>query len=204
MGGAESCMNCIHRGMGNSNSSYEYEIFQKMPFFGSVSNYLRFFNQARGMTQGSGTAMGMGMLSNITNLIPGIGQGRQGGFNPSSLIPGYNPQGGQGGFNPSSLIPDLSPQGQIFPPGPGGQQLPLDPQAIFKMLNLRNLTPIGTAKASESIFNLIGNDTFVRKVKKSSYNELVKSMEGSNQLFTDPDFPPNSQSLGDLRAHGTN
>jgi hypothetical protein len=189
MGGSESlCMSCIQRGLGNSNG-YEYQIFQKMPFFGSVSNYLRFFNQARGMTQGGAG----GMLSNITNMIPGFGRN---GFNPSSLIPsGY---GGQGQIFPPG------PGGPGFPGGPGGPQMPMDAQSIFKMLNIRNLTPTASGKASKSIFDLVGDDTFVRKVKKSNYNEIMKSMENTNDLFTDPDFPPNEQSLGDLRAHGTN
>jgi len=42
-------MSCINRGFGGNNG-YEYEVFQKMPFFGSVSNYLRFFNQTKGMS----------------------------------------------------------------------------------------------------------------------------------------------------------
>jgi len=97
------------------------------------------------------------MISNIANMIPGF---KQNGFNPSSLIPGG--------------------QGQTFPPGPGGQQTPMDAQSIFKMLNIRNLKPIATEKGSKSIFDLVGNDTFVRKIKKSNYNEVIKSMEGSN------------------------
>lgn len=96
------------------------------------------------MTQGSG-----GMLSNITNLIPGFAQN---GFDPSSLIPGYKPQG------------------QIFPSGPGGSQNPMDAQSIFKMLNIMNLTPTSTKKISDSIFDVVDKNTFVRKVKKSNYN----------------------------------
>ena len=103
------------------------------------------------------------MLSNITNMIPGFGKN---GFNQNSLIPS-----GYGG------------QGQIFPPGPGGsggQQMPMDAQGIFKMLNIRNLTPVATGKLSKNIFDLVGDDTFVRKVKKSNYNEVMKSMENTN------------------------
>jgi hypothetical protein len=48
MGGVEAmticanCLGCGGQGGGDSNSPYAYEVFKKVPFFGSISNYLRF------------------------------------------------------------------------------------------------------------------------------------------------------------------
>jgi hypothetical protein len=38
----------------------------------------------------------------------------------------------------------------------------------------------------------------MRKIKKSSYDELIKQYTGTSQMYTDPDFPPNEKSLGEL------
>ena len=65
----------------------------------------------------------------------------------------------------------MMPGGQQPPPGPGGN--------IFNMLNIRNLLPVGTGGADSNVFDLIKDDTFVRKIKKSNYAEEVKKMEGT-------------------------
>ena len=160
------CSDCMGGGGGRrGNSPYSYEVFRKMPFFGSISNYLRFFKGGGGSSS---------MLSNITSIFGGGGGGPFGGFGPS-----------QGGGYPSS---------GPFPSGPGGQfQGPGFPNAsnIFQMLNIRNLLPVGEGGATDSVFDLAKDDTFVRKIKKSNYKEIVAKLKGTNEKFTDPDFPPN-------------
>lgn len=90
--------------------------------------------------------------------IGGKGQGQQGGFMPNigNLIGGsfFNNQGG--------------PQGSIMPPMP---------QGMFDLSKLVNSLPIGSAKATDaSIFDMIGSDNYVRKIKKSNYADLVKNL----------------------------
>ena len=113
-----------------------------------------------------------GMLSNILNQFGGGGQGGFGGLLPS----------GGGGMGPGG--PGYpSPGGGGFPsiPGgfmPGGQGGP-DAASIFKILNIRNLNPVGHGSAKDSVFDLVNNDTFVRKIKKSNYSEIAKKLEGT-------------------------
>lgn len=138
--------------MGDRNSPYSYEVFRKVPFFGSISNYLRF-------TQGGEAGRGSGMFQHISNMI-GQSWGSQ-GMNP---------------FGP------MGPSGPAPPPGP----------SAFNIFSLANLLPVGQADAkSTSLFDLVGDETFVRKIKKSNYNEIIKSLEGSAEKFTDQEFPPN-------------
>jgi hypothetical protein len=61
----------------------------------------------------------------------------------------------------------ISPFG---PMGPSGPAPPPGPSA-FNIFSLANLLPIGQADAkSTSLFDLVGDQTFVRKIKKSNYN----------------------------------
>ncbi len=97
MGPMQTCMDCMGKGGGSQNGLYSYESYKKVPFFGSIGNYLKMFNGGGGK---------MGFLSNIGSMIGGGGGG--GG------IGGLLPQGGGG-------IGGLIPQGGgAFPPGPGG------------------------------------------------------------------------------------
>ena len=86
----------------------------------------------------------------------------------------------------------------------GGGGLPFNPQDIMKKLNIANLMPVDSGSSSNSIFDMAGDKTFVRKVKKSDYGKISKELDGTDNLFTDNDFPPNSSSLGDLQPHGIN
>jgi hypothetical protein len=63
---------------------------------------------------------------------------------------------------------------------PGGTR-PFTPdfQNVANILNIRNLLPIGEGSATDSVFDLVKDDTFVRKIKKSSYNEIVAKLEGT-------------------------
>ena len=106
------------------------------------------------------------MLSNITSIFGGGGGGSPFG----GLIPG----GGGGGF-PGG--PGQYPGPGQFPGG-GGPSFPGAPNAsnIFQMLNIRNLLPVGQGGVNESVFDLAKDDTFVRKIKKSNYGEIVKKL----------------------------
>ena len=67
------CCGCIP-GMGgnrNQNQGYAYESFNKIPFFGSISQYL---------TAKKTGGQGGGMLSNLTGLVGMFGQGGGGGM----------------------------------------------------------------------------------------------------------------------------
>ena len=159
------CSSCL--GGGQGNSPYSYEVFNKMPFFGSISNYLRIFKGG-----GMGGRGSSGMLSNVMNMFGGGGQGGFGGLLPS----------GGGGMGPGG--PGYpSPGGGGFPSGPGGfmpgGQGGPDAASIFKMLNNINLNPVGQGGAKSNIFDLVNDKTFVRKIKKSNYSELAKKMEGT-------------------------
>lgn len=139
MGQVQSiCSSCIGGTGGNGNSPYSYEVFKKVPFFGSLSNYLR-------MIKGGAGAIPTGMMSKFSNMFGGS-------------IPGF----GQSG----SMVP-------------GGPQAPSSPMDFFKQLNIGNLLPIGKGGIKDSVFDLAKDDTFVRKIKKSNYSELVKSLESS-------------------------
>ena len=123
------CSDCMPGGAGGrGNSPYSYEVFRRMPFFGSISNYLRFFKGGSGGGFGGiGGMGGSGMLNQITSLIGG---------------------GGSSGGFPGGQMPFPSPGGRGFPSGPGGfpggQGGPaVNPNDVFKMLNIRNLLPVG-------------------------------------------------------------
>jgi hypothetical protein len=54
------------------------------------------------------------------------------------------------------------PSGPTPPPGPGG---------ILNIMNIANLLPIGQANPQNtSLFDLVGDETFVRKIRKSVYH----------------------------------
>lgn len=133
MGVNQICGSCLGRANSyDPNNPYSYEAFKKVPFFGSIGNYL--------------------------SMLSGGGQGQQGGFLPSigNIIGGnfFNNQG--------------QPQGPTMPPMP---------QGMFDLSKLVNSLPIGTAKATDaSIFDMIGSDNYVRKIKKSNYADIVKKL----------------------------
>ena len=108
---------------------------------------------------GMGGARSSGMFNNIANMIGGGGRGGR---------------GGRGG------IPFFG-QDQNTPFMPSGPQPPPSADNIFKMLNIRNLLPIGTAGINKNVFDLVKDDTFVKKIKKSNYAETVKKLQGQDK-----------------------
>lgn len=79
-------------GGGNNNDPYSYEVFRKVPFFGSISNYLRFAKEGE-------TNRNSGIFQNVSNVI------RQ-SWNNQNIFP-FGPTGPAG------------PTGPTPPPGPG-------------------------------------------------------------------------------------
>lgn len=79
-------------------------------------------------------------------------------------------------------VPALpNPQNPNFPSLPAS----LDPTKLI------NLKPLETFKGVGSIFDLVGDQTFVKKIKKSKYSQIVESLKGKEQKFTDAQFGPN-------------
>ena len=70
--------------------------------------------------------------------------------------------------------------GLPFPQGPGFSPSPqpgvIDPSVLVN--NLVNLKPLDSVKGVGSIFDIAGatDDTFVKKIKKSNYSDILKSM----------------------------
>ena len=141
---ASLCQLCLNSGTGSSDG-YAYETFQKIPFFGPISEYLR-------------------------------------------KIKGPNASKG--------ILPSL-PSFPSFPSAPTPNSQAPSPPAPFSLSGLINNLPTNIIKSQLELLN-VGDTSFVRKIKKSSYEELVSKMTGTDQTFTDPDFPPNAQSLGKL------
>ena len=125
-----------------------------------------------------GGSIGNGMMGQLSKMFGGGGAGGGGFGSIANMIGGG---GGQQGMMPGG------PQG-MFPPGPGGQG---GFSQIFDKLNIQNLLPTKQGDPNQSIFDMVDNDTFVRKIKKSNYSEIVKKLEGTAEQYTDPDFPPN-------------
>lgn len=93
MGGLEMCTSCMNRGQ-DGNNLYAYEAYRKMPFFGSLSNYLRLIK--------GGDGQSMGFLSNISSFIGDGGSGGGIGGKLSGLIGSFT--GGQQGPGPSMPV----------------------------------------------------------------------------------------------------
>jgi calpain-15 len=49
-----------------------------------------------------------------------------------------------------------------------------------------------------SIFELVGDKSFAKKIKKSGYAETVAALQATGEQFTDLDFPADAKSLGKL------
>jgi hypothetical protein len=73
--------------------------------------------------------------------------------------------------------------GSAFPSVP--QAGVIDPSVFVN--NLVNLKPIESVKGVGSIFEIVDmkDGTFVKKIRKSNYADVLKSMEGTDQKFTD-------------------
>ena len=156
------CSDCMSPGgQRGGNGQYSYEVYKRVPFFGSVSNYLRMI-KGGGMGGGGGP---MGMISQFSNMIGVNIPGMPSGFGPSrQQNMDYGPRNfGNQGYGPSNIMPS----------GPGGQQFPPDPSSFFNNLNIRNLLPIGQGGDKDSVFDLVQDDTYVRKIKKSNYKEML-------------------------------
>jgi len=66
-----------------------------------------------------------------------------------------------------------------------------------------NNVPNNSVVAGNSAFqNLVdgnsSNNQVIKKILKSNYNELIQEHKVSGQKFTDPDFPPDQTSLGNV------
>ena len=109
-----------------------------------------------------GGAIGQGMMGKFKQMFGG---GAGGGFGSiANMISGG---GGQG------MIPG-GPQG-MFPPGPGGAGGGGFSQ-MFDQLNIQNLLPSRQGGPNDSVFDMVDNETFVRKIKKSNYAEIAKKL----------------------------
>ena len=107
-----------------------------------------------------GGAIGQGMMGKFKQMFGGGAGG--GGFGSiANMISGG---GGQG------MMPG-GPQG-MFPPGPGGGGF----SQMFDQLNIQNLLPSRQGGPNDSVFDMVDNETFVRKIKKSNYAEIVKRL----------------------------
>lgn len=77
----------------------------------------------------------------------------------------------------------------------GGQQIGPDPTKFA------NNTPLQSLIAGDSVFkDLAGvsQNGVIKKVLKSNYAELIREHTETGQKFTDPDFPPEKSSLGNI------
>ena len=104
----------------------------------------------------------MGQISKMF----GGGSGGGGFGSIANMISGG---GGQRGMMPGG------PQG-MFPPGPGGAGGAGGFGQMFDKLNIQNLLPAKQGGPNESIFDMVDNDTFVRKIKKSNYADIVSRL----------------------------
>lgn len=91
----------------------------------------------------------------------------------------------------ASVLPNLVPAGQPQPP---------PPSTPFSISNLVKQLPSDIMKSQLDILN-IGSSSYTRKIKKSNYDQLVNEYRGTDKLYSDPDFLPNRNSLGNLDAN---
>lgn len=95
----------------------------------------------------------------------------------------------KGGFG------NIANQFNNFGIGGGSNQQMVDPNKFI------NNIPSDSVKDSESnLKELINNnqDGVIKKVLKSNYNDLIKTYQKDGGKWTDPDFPPEQSSIGNM------
>jgi hypothetical protein len=127
----------------------------------------------------------LSQLVNIGNIAKSIGGGGLGQI--GNLIGGgFGGLGGIGGFGG---IGGNQPNQQNI----GGGGLPFD---ISKFINNVPLSSVTEGNFSDIVNN--NSNAVVKKILKSNYADLMKSHKESGQKWTDPDFPPDQSSIGNV------
>lgn len=90
--------------------------------------------------------------------------------------------------------------GEVIPAAPAAQNniFPSPPSTSINSVILVNQKPLDSIKTDTSLFDVVDEKTYVKKIKKSKYAQILRSMQGTNEKFTDLEFGHDLDSLGKL------